>query len=71
MSKKFDNNEFLKDMVRIINKHSKGGNKFTNAEILASMTSIFIDVLNKTIPDKEAAKYVFERIIEDALARHS
>ena len=66
MSTAFNTEGFQKEIIEIINKYSDKGNQFSNAEITAAMTSIYIEVIKQAVSNKVAGKYLFTRIIEDA-----
>ena len=66
MSTTFDTKGFQKEIIEIINKYSDKGNQFSNAEILAGMTSIYVATLQLAVKDKKAAKYLLDRVIEEA-----
>jgi hypothetical protein len=66
MKNKFDRAAFHKELSHVINKYSNQHNEFSNAEIVAGMTSIYIDVIKQGIVDKKAGKYLLENIIEEA-----
>lgn len=66
MSNKFDTEGFQKEITDVINKYSDKGNQFSNAEILAAMTSIYVATVQLAVSDKVAAKYLLDRVIEQA-----
>ena len=66
MSNKFDTEGFHKEIADVINKYSDKGNQFSNAEILAAMTSIYVTTEQLAVSDKVAAKYLLDRVIEQA-----
>lgn len=66
MSNKFDTDGFQKEITDVINKYSDKGNQFSNAEILASMTSIYVATVQLAVSDKEAVKYLLHKVIDEA-----
>lgn len=51
MSNKFDTEGFQKEIADVINKYSDKGNQFSNAEILAGMTSIYVATVQLAVSD--------------------
>ncbi len=66
MTKEFDNEGFLKDLLDLINKYHIKGNEHAMAEMLAHFSFVYIKLMKYFVPSKADRRRVLDKFADDA-----